>query len=138
MSFKKIVQDYFKASLDMNTEAMAKDFARDIEIQNISTSPSFVRYIYGVDQFKRSGGEEAIKAMKQMMDIFDKPKIEIASIHEKGDTVEIKIAFEGTMNKDLGPQAPYKKGDVVKNESRSVFKFNEEGKIILIQNYLNA
>lgn len=55
MSFKKIVQDYFKASLDMNTEAMAKDFARDIEIQNISTSPSFVRYIYGVDQFKRSG-----------------------------------------------------------------------------------
>ena len=73
-----------------------------------------------------------------MMDIFDKPKIEITNIHEKGDTVEIKIAFEGTMNQDLGPQAPYKKGDVVKNQSRSVFKFNEEGKIILIQNYLNA
>ena len=44
MSFKKIVQDYFKASLDMNTEAMAKDFARDIEIQNISILKKYFLY----------------------------------------------------------------------------------------------
>ncbi|MFH4354802.1 MAG: nuclear transport factor 2 family protein [Neisseriaceae bacterium] len=136
MSLKKSVQEYFKASLDMDTEAMAKDFASDIEIQNIA--PNFTRYIYGVEQFKRSGNEEATKFAKQMLEIFDSPKQEISKIVEKGDTVEIKVAFEGVVNKDLGPQAPYKRGDSVKNESRSVFKFNEQGKIILIQNYLTS
>ncbi|MCV2502611.1 MAG: nuclear transport factor 2 family protein [Neisseriaceae bacterium] len=134
MSHKKIVEDYFKASQEMNADAMAKDFAEDIEIQNIA--PNFTRYIYGINQFKRSTSDEASKVAKDMLAIFDDPKQEISKISEKGNTVEIKISFEGTINKDLGPQAPYKKGEVVKNESRSVFKFNDDDKIILIQSYV--
>ncbi|PZO90874.1 MAG: hypothetical protein DI620_05610 [Haemophilus parainfluenzae] len=134
MSNKKAVQDYFKASLDMNTDAMAKDFADDIEIQNIT--PHFTRYIYGINQFKRSATDEASNAAKKMLAMFDNPKQEIAKIEEKGDTVEITVAFEGKLSQELPPQAPYQKGDEVKNQSRSVFKFNENGKIVLIQNYL--
>ena len=75
MSNKKAVQDYFKASLDMNTDAMAKDFADDIEIQNIT--PHFTRYIYGINQFKRSATDEASNAAKKMLAMFDNPKQEI-------------------------------------------------------------
>lgn len=135
MSNKKAVQDYFKASLDMDTDAMAKDFSEDIEIQNIT--PHFTRYIYGVNQFKRSATDEASNAAKKMLAMFDNPKQEIAKIEEKGDTIEITVAFEGKLSQELPPQAPYKKGDEVKNQSRSVFKFNEDGKIVLIQNYLS-
>lgn len=118
---KKIIDQYFKAYNEFNLEGMLKNIHRDIIFKN---------YAGGEVTLELSGKSAFRTQIEQAFALFKSREMKVTDQNFGDDMVENKIEFKGVLAVDVSDKL--KKYDLVKLQSKSVFKF-KGGKIISIE-----
>lgn len=118
---KKIVNQYFKAYNEFDLEGMIKNIHRDIVFKNYA----------GGEVTLELNGKSAFKTqIEQAFALFKNREMKIIEQKFKDDVVENKIDFKGVLAVDISDKL--KKYDLIKLQTRSIFKF-KKGRIISIE-----
>lgn len=118
---KKIIDQYFKAYNEFNLEGMLKNIHRDIIFKN---------YAGGEVTLELSGKPAFRTQIEQAFALFKSREMKVIDQKFGYDMVENKIEFKGVLAVDVSDKL--KKYDLVKLQSKSIFKF-KNGKIISIE-----
>lgn len=118
---KKIIDQYFKAYNEFNLEGMLKNIHRDIIFKN---------YAGGEVTLELSGKHAFRTQIEQAFALFKSREMKVTDQNFGDDMVENKIEFKGVLAVDVSDKL--KKYDLVKLQSKSIFKF-KNGKIISIE-----
>ena len=118
---KKIVNQYFKAYNEFDLEGMIKNIHRDIVFKNYAREEVTLE-LNGKSAFKTQ--------IEQAFALFKNREMKIIEQKFGDDIVENKIDFKGVLAVDISYKL--KKYDLIKLQSRSIFKF-KKGKIISIE-----
>ncbi|MGB9936816.1 MAG: nuclear transport factor 2 family protein [Methanobacterium sp.] len=118
---KKIIDGYIKAYNDFDAEGMTRHLHRDMIFRNIANGEVTLELI----------GKNAFKGqIQQAFALFKKREMKILDQKFDGNTVENKVSFKGVLAVDVSEEL--KKYDLIKLESKSIFKF-KDGKVISIE-----
>jgi len=118
---KKIVNHYFKAYNELDLEGMIKDIHKDIVFKN---------YAHGEVTLELNGKSAFKTQIEQAFALFKNREMKIIEQKFGDDMVENKIDFKGVLAVDISDKL--KKYDLIKLQSKSIFKF-KNSKIILIE-----
>lgn len=118
---KKIIDQYFKAYNEFDLEGMTKNIHRDIIFKN---------YANGEVTLELSGKPAFKTQIEQAFALFKSREMKVTDQKFGEDMVENKIEFKGVLAVDVSDKL--KKYDLIKLQSKSVFKF-KNGKIISIE-----
>lgn len=116
---EKIIQEYIDAYNNKDVDRMIEKLSDDVLFKNISNN-EVTFSIQGKDAFR----EQAVAALSY----FSTRKQIILKFRDKGNTVEIDVAYEAIAAMDF-PNG-IKKGDEVKLKGKSIFKFSQDGEIV--------
>jgi hypothetical protein len=118
---KKIIDQYIKAYSKFDADGMVRNLHRDVVFKNI----------VGEEVTLELNGKIAFKnQVEHAFSLFKKREMKIIEQKFGDDMVENKIDFKGVLAVDI-PDGP-KKYDLIKLQSKSIFKF-KDGKIISIE-----
>jgi hypothetical protein len=118
---KKIVDQYFKAYNEFDLEGMMKNIHRDVVFKNYA----------GEEINLELNGKPAFRTqIEQAFALFKNREMKIVEQKFGDDIVENKIDFKGVLAVDISDEL--KKFDLIKLQSKSIFKF-KNGKIISIE-----
>ena len=118
---KRIIHEYIKDYNEFNAEGMIKNIHEDVEFKNIAN---------GEVNFELKGKNAFKKQIKQAFAIFKNREMKIVKQKFEDDIVENEVDFKGVLAMDISDEL--KKFDLVKLQSKSIFKF-KNGKIISIE-----
>ena len=118
---KKIIDQYFKAYNEFDLEGMVKNIDRNFVFKNY-TGDEVTLELNGKPAFRTQ--------IEQAFSLFKSREMKVIEQKFENDTVENKIEFKGVLAVDVSDEL--KKYDLVKLQSKSVFKF-KKGKIISIE-----
>jgi hypothetical protein len=118
---EQIILDYIKAYNEFDTAKMVADFDESVRFENISNGESNMT-LSGLAAFKAQAEE--------IKNVFSKRKQTVKSFHHLDDQTEIEIDYDATLAIDF-PNG-LKKGQQLKLQGKSIFKFSGEKIVELI------
>ena len=118
---KKIVDQYFKAYNEFDLDGMIKNIHDDMKFKNT---------VNGEINFELKGKSAFKNQIEQAFALFKNREMKIVEQKFENDMVENRVEFKGVLAVDISDEL--KKYDLIKNKSKSIFKF-KNGKIISIE-----